>query len=289
MEFFSRFSSSLIWCNVPFYEHSFVYFEMTVLPRSFSNITLQPSMTTLSVGLSTEEMPSNALVGAWQGRVQERLLLLSAQILTILCLFRPGSCGLCTTGQIFAGGEWCTPSDPAVAAYTDGATIGCLVYLDDSSAVDTWEGVLVNATATFNVNGFLVALSPMGTGPNRANHSTEAAASPGTALPKVDSPVTMSAGDSAHEVDSSTGSSAVRAHDALPTQSVSLLRDLSPYTLSIKVPAAEELYPTVTLHSPATSVVSRFSAEDIVASSRDTIGAPPDATVYAVDGSVIFE
>ena len=51
------------WCSL-------VYFEMTVLPRSFSSITLQPSMTTLSIGLSTEEMPVNALVGAWQGRNQ---------------------------------------------------------------------------------------------------------------------------------------------------------------------------------------------------------------------------
>lgn len=40
---------------------------VTVLPRSFGDMGLQPSMTTLSIGLSTEEMPANALVGAWQG------------------------------------------------------------------------------------------------------------------------------------------------------------------------------------------------------------------------------
>ena len=58
-------------------------------------------------------------------------------------------------------------------------------------------------------------------------------------------------------------------------------------TLPLLVPAAEELYPTVTLHSPASAVMCRFSAEDIVAESRDKIGAPEGRTIYAVDGSVI--
>ena len=58
-------------------------------------------------------------------------------------------------------------------------------------------------------------------------------------------------------------------------------------TLPLLVPAAEELYPTVTLHSPASAVLCRFSAGDIVAASRESIGAPDGRTVYAVDGSVI--
>ena len=58
-------------------------------------------------------------------------------------------------------------------------------------------------------------------------------------------------------------------------------------TLPLMVPAAEELYPTVTLHSPASAILCRFSAEDIVASSRESIGAPENRTIYAVDGSVI--
>lgn len=58
-------------------------------------------------------------------------------------------------------------------------------------------------------------------------------------------------------------------------------------TLPLLVPAAEELYPTVTLHSPASAVMCRFSAEDILAASRESIGAPERSTVYAVDGSVI--
>jgi hypothetical protein len=60
-------------------------------------------------------------------------------------------------------------------------------------------------------------------------------------------------------------------------------------TLPLLVPAEEELYATVSLHSPATSVMCRFSAEDVVATDRANIGAPAGVTVYAVDGSVVFE
>ena len=59
------------------------------------------------------------------------------------------------------------------------------------------------------------------------------------------------------------------------------------FTLPLLVPAAEELYPTATLHSPGSAVMCRFSAEDIVATSRESIGAPEGRTIYAVDGSVI--
>jgi hypothetical protein len=45
----------------------------------------------------------------------------------------------------------------------------------------------------------------------------------------------------------------------------------------------------LTLHSHATQVMCRFSAEDVVATSRTIIGAPEVATVYAVDGSVLFD
>jgi hypothetical protein len=58
-------------------------------------------------------------------------------------------------------------------------------------------------------------------------------------------------------------------------------------TLPLLVPAAEDSYPTVTLHSPASGVMCRFSIEDIAALLRESIGAPPDVTVYAVDGSVM--
>lgn len=57
----------------------------------------------------------------------------------------------------------------------------------------------------------------------------------------------------------------------------------------LHVPLEEDLYPTLTLHSPATKVWCRFCAEDIISNSRESIGAPEGATIYAVDGSVIFE
>mmetsp|Transcript_1382 Transcript_1382/g.3784 ORF Transcript_1382/g.3784 Transcript_1382/m.3784 type:complete len:889 (-) Transcript_1382:1081-3747(-) len=315
-------AGNMLYCTarsmVPCLRNNFVYFEITVLPRSFGNMALQPSMTTLSIGLSTEEMPANALVGAWQG-----------------------SCGLCTTGQIFAGGEWCTPSDPSVAAYTDGATVGCLVYLDDASAEDTWEGVLVNATATFNVNGFLVApvlsssigattAAPSAVSPTRTIPSEQPQHVSTAEKPEASPAMGMPLDDDENEDDDlgSRASSALKqnkeGNDAFskPSPGIqqvnrvdtlkeppitgtifagpglnSVAPDSSPFilsghqppvTLSIKVPAAEELYPTVTLHSPATSVMCRFSAEDIVASTKETIGAPMHSTVYAVDGSVIF-
>lgn len=230
-----------------------------------------------------------------------------------------GSCGLCTTGQIFAGGEWCAPSDPLIASYRDGATVGTLVYLDDASAVDTWEGLLVNATITFNVNGFLVSpvLSssigvtasassslPANSDGARVMTSGNQSRKPGQKSQGMDTsfglPLEDDEGDRKKPADSTSSDAHSSIHsrtslstgrsDSRPTlaSSTSAL-DMPSTTLAIKVPASEELYPTVTLHSPATSVMCRFSAEDIVASSKETIGAPENATVFAVDGSVIFE
>lgn len=97
------------------------------MPRPVENVVPQASMVTLSIGLSTEEMPPNTLVGAWSGSV-----------------------GLCTTGQILTAGQWCSPVDPSRSAYGDNATVGCLVCLDDGSAFETWDGVMVTAAVTFN-------------------------------------------------------------------------------------------------------------------------------------------
>jgi hypothetical protein len=57
----------------------------------------------------------------------------------------------------------------------------------------------------------------------------------------------------------------------------------------LHIPLEEDLYPTLTLHSPATKVWCRFCAQDILSNSRESIGAPEGATIYAVDGSVIFD
>jgi hypothetical protein len=215
---------NLLYCStrsmVPILRNCFVYFEMTVLGRSGGGLISQTSLATLSVGLSTKEMPPNTLVGAWKGSV-----------------------GLCTTGQILVAGQWCSP-DPTMSSFGDRATVGCLVCLDDSSAFETWDGVMITTTVTFNVNGQIVR-------------------------PPVPSLPTSG-------LDQNAGS---------PTNIAAGL----PMSLPLLVPSEEELYPTLTLHSPGTSVMCRFSAGDIVASSRDAIGAPKKVPVYAVDGSLVFE
>jgi hypothetical protein len=218
-----------------------------VLPRSLGPVPIQQTMmATLSIGLSTEEMPKNTLVGAWQG-----------------------SCGICTTGQILIAGQWCTPTNPSLAAFTDGATVGCLVCLDDESAVDTWEGLLVTATVTFNVDG--VPCAPM--------------IPPTTRVP---SPRQMNA-PKKNNISPSNAPDLILDMVGNSANQTTLLRGVAVTTpnLPLLVPAAEELYPTVTLHSPSTAVLCRFSSGDIRAENRAAIGAPPEATVYAVDGSVI--
>jgi hypothetical protein len=179
---------------VPILRNCFVYFEMTVLGRSGGGFIPQTSMATLSFGLSTKEMPPNTLVGAWKGSV-----------------------GLCTTGQILIAGQWCSPGqDPTITPFGDRETVGCLVCLDDNSAFETWDGVMITATITFNINGRIVSphVPCLPTGLDQ--HP------PTSTLPDI--PV-----------------------GATPPS----------FTLPLLVPAEEELYPTLTLHSPGTSVMCR--------------------------------
>lgn len=219
---------------VPILRNCYVYFEMTVMPTPVGNNAFQVSMVTLSIGLSTEEMPSNTLVGAWSGSV-----------------------GLCTTGQILTAGQWCSPGDPSLSSYGDSSTVGVLVNLDDSSALEHWDGVMITAQVTFNVNGQIVA-PPVSMLPTTGGAS---GLMPGAQM----------------QMGLMNGSLGYCPQNPLAPNS----------TLPLLVPAAEELYPTVTLHSPASSTMCRFSAEDIVANSRESIGAPEGRTIYAVDGSVI--
>lgn len=209
---------------IPLLRNCYVYFEITVLPHMGPVPPI--AMPTLSIGLSTEEMPANTLVGAWQGSV-----------------------GLCTTGQILLAGQWYSPPDPSLSCYTSSATVGCLVFLGDDTAFETWDGVMITASVIFAVNGQIVhpAKAPTATMANAVGDSGKASAKPGSA--------TFS---------------------------------MSPDSVNMLVPAAEDVYPTVTLQSAQTSVMCRFSSEDILASSRAMIGAPDDdSIVYAVDGSVL--
>jgi hypothetical protein len=238
---------SMLYCStrsmVPILRNCFVYFEMTVLPKPSGNLIPQASMATLSIGLSTKEMPSNTLVGAWKGSV-----------------------GICTTGQMLAAGQWCSPLDPSMSTYGDRATVGCLVCLDDGSAYETWEGMSVTAAVTFSVNQQIVS-PPVSTLPMTATAVDIAV----TNLPTpVGSPTSM-------DLSGLPRTPPLRIGPTPPS-----------FTLPLLVPAEEELYPTVTLHSPGTAVMCRFSLGDILATTRAAIGAPQGVAIYAIDGSLIL-
>ena len=226
----------------------FVYFEFTVLPRLGT-----PNMATLAIGLSTEEMPPNTLVGAWQSSV-----------------------GLCTTGQILMAGQWCSPADPAKFSYGTGSTVGCLVCMDDDKAYETWDGVMIKASIRLNVNGVMVS-PPVSTLPMSG--------APGS-LPMSSS--VFPAGGFVGRSNSTTTTGGNEKGPISPTSLQPGRLELPETTLMLLVPSAEDLYPTVTLQSPATSVVCRFSSEDVMTTTREMIGAPPGVTVYAIDGSVIL-
>jgi len=203
-------------CMVPILKNCFVYFEMSVW-NPLDHASMPPL---LSIGLSTLEMPNNHLVGSWKSSV-----------------------ALLSTGQIMAAGQWYSPMDPSSASYGNNRTVGCLVYLDDKSPFETWDGLMITAKLTFNVNGH---------------------------LPSHLSPPFGNTGGFGHSID--TGAS-----------------DSSATPIYLHVPMDEDLYPSLTLHSPATRVWCRFCAEDILSNSRESIGAPEGVAVYAVDGSVLFE
>lgn len=250
---------NMLYCStrsmVPILRNCFVYFEMTILPKPSGNLIPQASMATLSIGLSTKEMPPNTLVGAWKGSV-----------------------GLCTTGQMLTAGQWCSPVDPAMNSFGDRSTVGCLVCLDDGSAFETWDGVMVTAAVTFNVNGRIVS-PPVSTLPMAAATTIDGATT-GNALTPAGSPTTP-------DLSTPSNSTSSTGH---PTSTPPLQLGPAPtsFTLPLLVPAEEELYPTVTLHSPGTAVMCRFSCGDVIATSRVAIGAPPGVVVFAIDGSVIF-
>lgn len=217
---------------IPVMRNSYVYFEISVSPSTTSAATAQSSSgliptaqvdaTTLLIGLSTLEMPLDTLVGACRG-----------------------SLGLCSTGQLLHSGQWFSLSNPEESSFGSNSTVGCLVYLDDTSAYNDSDGQNVIVDATFNINGRIVP-STLISGSDNSNH------------------------------DSSFRSAGTSGDGCEPT-------------LSFSVPKTHELFPTVTLHSSGTSVMCRFSSEDLLANTRTEIGALSGVNVYAVDGSVILD
>lgn len=245
----------------------FVYFEITVLPQQ----PMAPPVATLSIGLSTEEMPPNTLVGAW-----------------------PSSVGLCTTGQLLMAGQWCSPADPASFAYGVGSTVGCLVCLDNESTFETWDGVMVKATIRFTINGVAVS-PPVATLPmNGASTGTTLSSAPTSAMLMGNDRLVWNSFDASSPLKNTVSSrieESLLCNSPPPTSPPPTTATTMPPTptLSLLVPSLENLYPTVTLQSPATSVVCRFSSADVMVTTRELIGAPIGVAVYAIDGSVLLQ
>lgn len=232
-------------CMVPVLRNCYVYFEMSVA----NPMVQQTSLSSLSIGLSTPEMPSNTLVGAWKSSI-----------------------GLLTTGQILAAGQWYSPCDSRLSMYGNSSTVGCLVLLDDSGMFETWDGMMVPALVTFNVDGNVV-LPPPYLPPHLGGIG-------GVLGGAVGNPSMMMMGMGMGMSHMGTG---------LENEDAAAAAMASNTSFPLYVPREEDLYATLTLHSPATQVMCRFCAEDVVACTRESIGAPPGVTVYAVDGSVLFE
>lgn len=218
---------------IPILRNCYVYFEMSVAPPLNNASMFQ--LASLSVGLSTLEMPLNALVGQWKGSI-----------------------GLCTTGQILVAGQWCSPLDPLASAYGNNSTVGCLIYLDDESSFETWDGTMVTANVTFSVNGRVI-------GPQAPNMPFGAAHQGGP----PDQQQRLQNGQAEGQTDNSE-------------------QDRGALLTPLYVPREEEVYATLTLHSPETQVMARFAADDILARTRANLGVPDGVTVYAVDGSVLL-
>jgi len=224
---------------IPILRNCYVYFEMSVAPPLNNSSMFQ--LASLSVGLSTLEMPLNALVGQWKGSI-----------------------GLCTTGQVLVAGQWSSPLDPLVSAYGNNSTVGCLVYLDDESAFETWDGTMVTANVTFSVNGRVIETQAPNTPFGTAHQGG----------PSVRQRQLLHNGQDQDQEDEQTDDPQQDGRDAL--------------IMPLYVPREEEVYATLTLHSPETQVMARFSADDMLARSRSNIGVPAGVTVYAVDGSVVL-
>jgi len=177
----------------PICRDRWIYFQVSILNH------LEPQ-TQVWIGLSTVEMPLNSLVGSWSHSV-----------------------GIGSKSQIQVASRWY--GRPDILEFGSGSTVGILVYIDDSSIFESWDGDMVHAEVRFTVNS----------------------------NPLVGFGVTELTG--------------------------------KPLT----VPKDEDVFPTITLSSNGTAAMCRFGAADILHPSRRCIGAPPDAIVYALDGSIILQ
>ncbi len=111
---------SSIRSMVPVLRNRYVFCQFSITARESSSVSL-------SIGLSTSDMPENTLVGAWKHSV-----------------------GLSSAGQILLSSRW--HSCDGNKKFGVGSIIGLLVFVDDSTVYKSWDGVKVTAYCMFSVN-----------------------------------------------------------------------------------------------------------------------------------------
>ncbi len=204
----------------------------------FSITALESCSANLSIGLSTSDMPENALVGAWKYSV-----------------------GLDSTGQILLSSRW--HRCEGTKEFGVGSTVGLLVFVDDSTVYQSWDGEKVTAYCMFSVDGEGVGVM---VGPTEVDELRKAY----LPLYCMDMDVTPAPGGTTE------GSGAVGC-------------------IELDLPGNTDVYPTLTLQSPFTQVQCRFDSADLVLprppngkTARESIGAPLGVAVYGLDGSVVL-
>ncbi len=222
---------SSIRTMVPVLRNRYVFCQFSITARESCSASL-------SIGLSTSDMPENALVGAWKYSV-----------------------GLSSTGQILLSSRW--HSCESTKEFGVGSTVGLLVFVDDSTVYQSWDGEKVTAYCMFYVDGEGVGVM---VGPTEV-HELRKSHLP---LYCMDMDVTPAAGGAME------GSGAVGC-------------------IELGLPGNTDVYPTLTLQSPFTQVQCRFCSADLVLprppnakTARESIGAPLGVAVYGLDGSVVL-
>ncbi|CBN77895.1 conserved unknown protein [Ectocarpus siliculosus] len=271
---------------VPVLRNRHVYFQVSCVREG----PLAPS---IGVGLSTPEMPLSTLVGAFSNSV-----------------------GFCSTGQILMSSRWYgEPGEFAMRKAGMMTTVGVLVYLDGSRPFRSWDGdMLQQASATFAASAAAGPGEGGGGVHVQQDHGEEACLSPPP--PPPDCPPVeevapwevAAAGAAAATAATSSarlikngggggggGGAGASSGAAAPALGIgrgggTMLPPDVPETsaaLGLALPKDRDLFPTVTIHSPNTEILCRFCAEDLLGVTRENMGAPPGAPVYALDGSLI--
>ncbi len=106
---------------VPVLRNRYVFWQFSIMARESSAVSL-------SIGLSTSDMPENTLVGTWKHSV-----------------------ALSSTGQILLSSRW--HSCDGTKKFGVGSIVGLLVFVDDSTVYKSWDGAKVTAYCMFSVDG----------------------------------------------------------------------------------------------------------------------------------------